>query len=83
MNRLIEEGRAPRPESINAYVAGVEPHRHHDPAIFAIFRDRGSIEQLFDASILRRLHAKASKRSFEVKNTTIEMRGQCADCRAE
>jgi Fur family transcriptional regulator, zinc uptake regulator len=81
LNRLIEEGLAHRLESINAYVACVEPDRHHDSAIFVICNDCGSIEELFDPSILKRLHAKASERSFEVKSTTIEVRGQCAECR--
>jgi Fur family transcriptional regulator, zinc uptake regulator len=81
LNRLIAQGLAHRLESINAYVACVEPHLHHDSPIFAICGDCGSIEELFDASVLKRLYAKALERSFKVDNTTIEMRGQCADCR--
>jgi Fur family transcriptional regulator, zinc uptake regulator len=81
LNRLIAQGLAHRLESINAYVACVEPHLHHDSAIFAICGDCGSIEELLDASVLKRLYAKASERSFKVDSTTIEMKGQCADCR--
>lgn len=81
LNRLIEEGLAHRLESINAYVACIEPHRHHDSAIFAICDDCGSIEELFDPPGLKRLRAKAAERSFSVNRTTIEMKGQCAACR--
>jgi Fur family transcriptional regulator, zinc uptake regulator len=80
LNGLIEEGLAHRLETINAFVACIEPHRHHDAAIFAICSDCGSIEELFDTAILKRLHARAAERSFKVKSTTIEMRGQCTDC---
>ena len=81
LSQLIERGLAHRLESINAYVTCVEPHRHHDSAIFVICRDCGSFEELLDTPVLKRLRTMASERSFKVDNTTIEMRGQCADCR--
>jgi Fur family zinc uptake transcriptional regulator len=81
LSQLIERGLAHRLESLSAYVACIEPGRHHDSAIFFVCRGCGSYEELFDATVLKRLRAKASDRSLEVDNTTIELRGQCADCR--
>jgi Fur family zinc uptake transcriptional regulator len=80
LNHLIKKGLAHRLESINAYVACVEPHRRHDSAVFAICTDCDSIDEFFDIRILKRLHAKASERSFKVDSTTIEMMGRCAAC---
>jgi Fur family transcriptional regulator, zinc uptake regulator len=80
LSQLIESGLVHRLESINAYVACIEPDRHHDSAIFVICSACGSYEELFDTIVLKRLHARASERRFKVDNTTIEIRGQCAAC---
>jgi Fur family zinc uptake transcriptional regulator len=80
LSQLIEWGLVHRLESVNAYVACIEPDRHHDSAIFVICSACGSYEELFDSTVLKRLRARASERSFKVDNTTIEMRGQCAAC---
>jgi Fur family transcriptional regulator, zinc uptake regulator len=80
LGRLVEEGLAHRLESINSYVACANPHHHHDAAVFAICSDCGAIEELFDASVLKRLRARASERGFKVNQTTIELKGQCAAC---
>jgi Fur family transcriptional regulator, zinc uptake regulator len=81
LSQLIEKGLAHRLESISAYVACIEPGRQHESAIFIICSDCGSSEELSDTTVLKRLHAKASERSFNVDKTTLEMGGQCADCR--
>jgi Fur family transcriptional regulator, zinc uptake regulator len=81
LNQLIEGGLAHRLESVSAYVACIEPGRRHESAIFIICSDCGSYEELRDTTVLKRLRAKASERCFKIDNTTLEMRGQCADCR--
>jgi Fur family transcriptional regulator, zinc uptake regulator len=81
LSQLIDRGLAHRLESVSAYVACIEPGRQHESAIFIICSDCGSYEELRDATLLKRLRAKASERSFKVDKTTLEMRGQCADCR--
>ncbi len=81
LNRLIQEGLAHRIESINAYVACIHPNHHHDATVFAICNDCGSIEELFDAPVLKRLRGRALDRGFLVNDTTIELRGRCAACR--
>jgi Fur family transcriptional regulator, zinc uptake regulator len=81
LSQLIVRGLAHRLESISAYVACIEAGRQHDSAIFVLCSDCGSYEELFDTTVLKRLRARASERSYTVGNTTIEMRGQCVDCR--
>jgi Fur family transcriptional regulator, zinc uptake regulator len=81
LGQLIEKGLAHRLECVSAYIACAEPGRQHESAIFIICSDCGSYEELRDTTALKRLHAKASERGFKVDNTTLEMRGQCADCR--
>jgi Fur family transcriptional regulator, zinc uptake regulator len=82
LSRLVEEGLAHRLESINSYVACVDPdhHQHHSVA-FAICRDCGNIDELFEsAALIRRLTQRASKRGFKVDTATVELRGHCASC---
>jgi Fur family transcriptional regulator, zinc uptake regulator len=81
LSQLIDGGLAHRLESVSAYVACIEPGRQHESAIFIICSDCGSYEELRDTTVLKRLLAKASERNFKVDNTTLEMTGQCADCR--
>jgi Fur family zinc uptake transcriptional regulator len=81
LSQLIDRGLAHRLESVSAYVACIEPGRQHESAIFIICSDCGSYEELRETTVLKRLRAKTSERSFKVDKATLEMRGQCADCR--
>jgi Fur family zinc uptake transcriptional regulator len=80
LSRLVEQGLAHRLESINAYVACADPQHRHTAAAFAICSDCGTIEEMVDPQVLRRLQARATRRGFKINDTTIELRGQCADC---
>jgi Fur family transcriptional regulator, zinc uptake regulator len=80
LNRLVGEGLAHRLESINAYVACAEPKHRHRAAAFAICSDCGTIEEMVDLEMLKRLQASAIRRGFRINDTTIELRGQCAGC---
>ena len=80
LNRLVGEGLAHRLESINAYVACAEPQHRHRAAAFAICSDCGTIAEMVDPEMLKRLQARATRRGFKINDTTIELRGHCADC---
>jgi Fur family zinc uptake transcriptional regulator len=80
LSRLVEEGLAHRLESINSYVACVDPDHWHHSAVFAICRDCGHIDELFEDAFIRRLTERASKRGFKVDTATVELRGHCASC---
>lgn len=80
LSRLVEEGLAHRLESINAYVACAEPQHRHSAAAFTICSDCGAIEEMVDPAVVKRLHTRATDSGFKVNDTTIELRGRCADC---
>jgi Fur family zinc uptake transcriptional regulator len=80
LKRLVDEGLAHRLESISAYVACADPEHQHDSAIFAICNQCGKIEELLAATIIKRLHARATEQGFKVSGTTVELRGRCAGC---
>jgi Fur family transcriptional regulator, zinc uptake regulator len=81
LNRLVDEGLAHRLESISAYVACADPQHRHGSAVFAICNHCGRIEELIAATIIKRLHNRAVERGFKVSDTTVELRGRCADCK--
>jgi Fur family zinc uptake transcriptional regulator len=83
LSRLVEEGLAHRLESINAYVACADPQHRHTAAAFAICSDCGTIEEMVDTRVLKRLQARATRRGFKINDTTIELRGRCAVCRQD
>jgi Fur family zinc uptake transcriptional regulator len=80
LSRLVDEGLAHRLESISAYVACADPEHQHDSAVFAICNQCGKIEELLAATIIKRLHARATEQGFKVSGTTVELRGRCAGC---
>ncbi|HTV35184.1 MAG TPA: Fur family transcriptional regulator [Xanthobacteraceae bacterium] len=80
LTRLIEEGLAHRLESINAYVACAEPEHRHGPAVFAICRDCGHVDELEEGVLIRRLQKKATQQGFVVDSATIELKGRCSSC---
>jgi Fur family zinc uptake transcriptional regulator len=80
LTRLIGEGLAHRLESINAYVACAEPEHQHGPAVFAICRDCGNVDELEEVTLMRRLEKKAAQHGFVVDSATIELQGRCAAC---
>jgi Fur family transcriptional regulator, zinc uptake regulator len=80
LSRLVEEGLAHRLESINSYVACVDPDHQHHSVAFAICRDCGHIDELFENALIRRLTERAAKRGFKVDTATVELRGHCASC---
>ncbi len=82
LNRLVDEGRVHRLESLSAYVACDHDHDHvpTDPALFMICSDCGQTQEFTDQSIARRLDRMARERGFHSAAATVELRGQCADC---
>jgi Fur family transcriptional regulator, zinc uptake regulator len=78
--RLVADGLAHRLESINAYVACADPEHRHTTAAFAICGDCGTIAEMVDPQVLKRLQERAARQGFKINDTTIELRGRCAEC---
>ncbi|MEZ5741335.1 MAG: Fur family transcriptional regulator [Burkholderiaceae bacterium] len=83
LDKLLELGRVHRLESLNAFVACQHPAGDaHGLTAFAICNDCGQVEEFHDDSVGRRLTRWAGERAFSLHKAAIELRGQCARCRA-
>jgi Fur family zinc uptake transcriptional regulator len=81
LEKLVERGLAHRLESLNAFVACADTHCHRKGLIaFAICAGCGKVDEFADEVIEERLGAWATQTGFKVERTTMEIRGQCADC---
>jgi Fur family zinc uptake transcriptional regulator len=81
LDRLIEEGKAHKLESLNAFVACAHPH-HRTAAIFAICRNCGAASEFSDTSLVRRIVSWAKRVRFDVEEAIVEMRGLCGECKS-
>ena len=89
LKKLISDGKVHRIESLNAFVAcrhsscGELGHEHARGVSFAICDRCGSVDEFVDPVVGERLEADVSARSFLPRAVTVEVRGLCADCRAD
>jgi len=82
LDKLVEFGMVHRLESLNAFV----PCRHtdseeRDMVAFTICESCGSVAEITDGSLDKRLKGLATKADFKLRNSTIELLGICHDCR--
>ncbi|MEM0976609.1 MAG: transcriptional repressor [Pseudomonadota bacterium] len=79
---LVEQGRAHRIESKNAFIA-CRGHAHDETAILTICDDCGSVDEKIDKDLIHRLGHVASDDGFRPRHHVIEVHGSCADCAEE
>jgi len=82
LDKLVEFGMVHRLESLNAFV----PCRHTDSTekdmvAFTICESCGSVTEITDGSLDKRLKGLATKADFKLRNSTVELLGVCHDCR--
>jgi Fur family zinc uptake transcriptional regulator len=82
LDRLIDQGRAHRLESLNAFVACAQPH-HNAAALFSICRDCGIVQEFTDRTLDGQIMAWARKSNFAVERAVLEVRGRCDRCGAK
>ncbi len=81
LDKLVERGLAHRLESLNAFVACANAQCHRQGRIaFAICEKCGKVAEFTDETVQDRLAAWARGADFSARQTTIELRGTCADC---
>ncbi|MBO6636639.1 MAG: transcriptional repressor [Roseitalea sp.] len=81
LDKLVEFGLVHRLESLNAFVACRQPGcDSHERTAFMICDDCGSVIEITDKALARRLKSLAQDASFALKKSTIELRGLCAAC---
>jgi Fur family transcriptional regulator, zinc uptake regulator len=82
LDKLLEAGLIHRLESINSFVACAHPHPdRHGSAAFAICDKCGRVDEFSDATLEARLGEWSRKHGFKTARTTIEIRGECTECR--
>jgi Fur family zinc uptake transcriptional regulator len=80
LNRLVEERRVHRLESINAYVACSHGHHAGAAAVIAICQACGRAEELAQDRLVEELRHTAAANGFLVDRAVIELTGRCAPC---
>lgn len=83
LEKLVDQGLAHRLESLNAFVccANAEKHaRTGGVAAFAICNNCGRVDEFADEEVENRLGLWAEGHGFRLTHTTIELRGDCAEC---
>ncbi|NQV48330.1 MAG: transcriptional repressor [Rhodospirillaceae bacterium] len=77
---LIELGLIHRIESLNAYIGCSDPQLAH-PSQFLICRDCGIAAEISDKRIDGAIAALAEETGFVTGKRTLEVEGQCPNCR--
>lgn len=81
LEKLLERGLVHRLESLNAFVACAHDHDHaHGLTAFAICEKCGQVSEFSDEVVEERLKDWAGRSGFHATKTTIEIRGDCANC---
>ena len=79
LGRLIRNGKVHRIESLNAYVASIDP-RTEAASLFAVCCSCGKTEQVYDQVFARQFRTWAQDHRFEVERASFELRGRCNAC---
>jgi Fur family zinc uptake transcriptional regulator len=83
LEKLLDRGLVHRLESLNAFVACAHSHDHaHGLTAFAICEKCGQVSEFSDDVVEERLKDWADRTGFHAAKTTIEIRGDCANCLA-
>lgn len=86
LDKLTDSGLVHRLESMNAYVACAHPNEdcaRHGMTAFAICEGCGAVIEFHAHDIETQLAALARAQGFSAQRMTVEMRGLCANCKAD
>ena len=81
LDKLVEYGMVHRLESLNAFVAcSHKGCAAHGAAAFAICEQCGDVSEFTPNEAIRLLNEWTKSKGFNLKQTTIELRGTCKEC---
>jgi len=80
---LTAEGRVLRVESQNAFIAADHVHAPHEPVALLVCECCGKVEEADAAFIAPALIPTANARGFTPHRSTLEVLGECGQCRAQ
>jgi Fur family transcriptional regulator, zinc uptake regulator len=81
LDRLIDEGRVHRLESLNAFVV-CDCEHSFTTAMFSICNDCGHAEEIADTKLHSDILAIARRLGFKLSHSVVEMHGRCRACAA-
>lgn len=81
LESLSEHGFIHRIESLNAYLACHENHRHNGSQ-FLICDSCGRVEEIHLCSVPESLQKQAAAKNFSVAFWNVELHGRCQSCKA-
>jgi len=76
---LTAQGFIHRIESLNAYVACGEDHKHHGSQ-FMVCDSCGHVEEVHLCHVPKGLQTQTSERGFEISHWNAELHGRCRKC---
>ncbi|MDJ0613952.1 MAG: Fur family transcriptional regulator [Rhizobiaceae bacterium] len=85
LDKLVEFGLVHRLESLNAFVACRHPScegESKEAVLFTICEKCGNVQELISESVVKSLKGLAEEIEFSLKESVIELRGICTDCKA-
>jgi Fur family zinc uptake transcriptional regulator len=80
LESLVERGLVHRIESLGAFVAC---HHHENGGLhsqFLVCRDCGSVEEVHDQKLTKKIHKLASSLKFHIEREILEIMGLCKHC---
>jgi Fur family transcriptional regulator, zinc uptake regulator len=81
LDKLVEQGRVHRLESLSAFVACQDPACiGHAATVFMICEKCGKVSERSDSKVARELRVMAKADGFTVNKTNIELHGACGKC---
>lgn len=83
LKSLTAEGRVLRVESQNAFIATDHVHAPHEPVALLVCECCGKVEEADAASIAPALIPTANARGFTPHRSTLEVLGECGQCREQ
>ena len=83
LRRLTEQGLVHRLESRNAFLACTVSHQKNQWVAFTICDRCDVAEEFIDEESVYRLKGYTQKTSFQVLETTLELRGLCRLCNSD
>lgn len=86
LDKLMDEGLVHKLESINAFVACSHPDEkcgNHGLTGFAICNTCGNVTEFHHHKLEHDLEHFLDEKGFKAEKTVVEIRGQCAACRAK
>ncbi len=84
LDKLVEFGLVHRLESLNAFVACQHPScegEKNDTILFAICGKCGNVQELVNQKLLNAVQDLAAEIDFALKESVIELRGACSNCK--